>query len=575
VHPAVQRRLLECYEIARQLGGACLSPTSASPTGELRWRCAANHEWNARTAAIVEGRWCSTCERTEQIREQRLAQLRALAVHRGGVCLSGVYVRSSDPMRWRCRHGHEWEASAGRVLRSTWCPYCSGRRATLEGLQALAAKRGGECLSTEAGRKSDPHRWRCAHGHEWSAPPTKLREGSWCPTCSPRNRVTLAMLQELARSRGGVCLARRYTGVSQHVRWRCEAGHEWSAVVHAVKSKTWCPTCAGNSRGSLSRLREVARERGGRCLATVYVNAQTPVPWRCAEGHTWSAVPSAVVARTWCPTCSQRAKAPANRTHADLAELCRQQGGRVLLDLPSAAVVRGDSRPTFQCARGHTWTTRVQTVRDGHWCPECAGTVRGDLAKLQALAAERGGRCLATIYIDNRTPIPFECAKGHRWDARPFTIKQSWCPTCAGTRPLDLATLRADARARGGCCLADVLPGRNQPIEWACAKGHSWMASAKSVHGGSWCPKCRGHGTYTIERAKKVAAVHGGECLSSACSSATDALSWRCRKGHTWISRARNVLYTRSWCPRCGHQRAAESRREFDAGSSHVGRGDC
>lgn len=561
--PAFQRRLLECYEIARQRGGACVSPGTASPTGDLRWRCAANHEWNARTAAIVEGRWCPTCERREPFREQRLAELKALAARRGGVCLAEVYYRRTDPMRWRCEHGHEWETSGESIRQGHWCPFCCGRRTTLAALQAVAKERGGECLSTELGRKTDKHRWRCAQGHEWSATPSRVLAGTWCPMCVGHHTNTLASLQALARSRGGACLARRFTCINQHVRWRCEAGHVWSAATVHVKQGTWCPTCAGNSRGSLSRLQEAARERGGRCLATAYVNSRTPVPWRCAEGHTWSAAPYSVVRGSWCRTCGYRTRKTQRPTIlADLVAWCREQGGRVLLDLPDDTYLHGDTQATFQCVRGHTWTTRVRSVRAGHWCRECAGVARGDLATLQALAAERGGRCLAAEYIDNRTPIPFECAEGHRWNARPFMIKRTWCPQCAPTRRLDLTMLRADAEARGGRCLADVLPGRDQPIAWVCAKGHRWMARPTDVHAGSWCPICKGIGTYTLERARKVATKHGGECLSTACSRAADVLSWRCREGHTWKCAAQNVLHLGTWCPRCGRERGAAKLRE-------------
>ena len=278
MHPAFQRRLLECYEIASRRGGACLSPVTASPTGDLRWRCGAGHEWSARTAAIVDGYWCPVCERSEPLRQQRLAQLRELVRRHGGECLSETYIRQSAPMRWRCRDGHEWESSSNSIFRGSWCPFCSGRRATLAALHALAAARGGECLSPEAGRKTDPHRWRCARGHEWSTTPSALLQGNWCPTCAGRNTVTIATLQELARSRGGECLTLRFRGVRQRVRWRCEGGHEWTTMVSSVKRGSWCPICAGNVRGDLPRLQALARARGGRCLAITYVNSRTAVP---------------------------------------------------------------------------------------------------------------------------------------------------------------------------------------------------------------------------------------------------------------------------------------------------------
>ena len=35
----------------------------------------------------------------------------------------------------------------------------------------------------------------------------------------------------------------------------------------------------------IEKMREAARERGGECLSDDYVNANTKLKWRCAEGH--------------------------------------------------------------------------------------------------------------------------------------------------------------------------------------------------------------------------------------------------------------------------------------------------
>ena len=54
---------------------------------------------------------------------------------------------------------------------------------------------------------------------------------------------------------------------------------------------------------------------------------------------------------------------------------------------------------------------------------------------MHALAKERGGECLSTKYINTRTKLKWQCAKGHIWDAQYSTIRRgSWCPTCAGQK---------------------------------------------------------------------------------------------------------------------------------------------
>lgn len=53
----------------------------------------------------------------------------------------------------------------------------------------------------------------------------------------------------------------------------------------------------------LARCQEAAREHGGECLASEYVNNNTPLLWRCATGHEWKAAPRNVLDYSWCPDC--------------------------------------------------------------------------------------------------------------------------------------------------------------------------------------------------------------------------------------------------------------------------------
>jgi hypothetical protein len=53
----------------------------------------------------------------------------------------------------------------------------------------------------------------------------------------------------------------------------------------------------------LADCRAVAAENGGQCLSLAYVNAKTPLRWRCGKGHVWLAIPNNVRHFSWCPTC--------------------------------------------------------------------------------------------------------------------------------------------------------------------------------------------------------------------------------------------------------------------------------
>ena len=185
----------------------------------------------------------------------------------------------------------------------------------LRAMQAIAKERGGACLSTAYFDNHTKLRWRCVDGHEWEAPSSGVKKGGWCPTCARAAlKLTLGEMQAIAKGRGGVCLSKTYVSTHTKLRWRCAEGHEWEAKPSSVKSGNWCPACVGRPQLTIEDMQVRAKERGGVCLSTVYVNARTKLRWRCTEGHEWDAVPDAIKSGRWCPACwnaRRRRRAPA------------------------------------------------------------------------------------------------------------------------------------------------------------------------------------------------------------------------------------------------------------------------
>ena len=60
----------------------------------------------------------------------------------------------------------------------------------------------------------------------------------------------------------------------------------------------------GDKAKHLAELKAIAEGQGGMCLSVAYVNAKTPLRWRCAVGHEWEAIPNNVRHFSWCPLCA-------------------------------------------------------------------------------------------------------------------------------------------------------------------------------------------------------------------------------------------------------------------------------
>lgn len=117
-------------------------------------------------------------------------------------------------------------------------------------------------------------------------------------------KLTLEVMQALAASRGGACLSDAYRGADKKLLWRCARGHQWQALPHSVRQGHWCGRCAlERRRKSLAELAQLAARRRGRLVSSGYINSQTHVRWRCHVGHEWNAIPNSIRRGTWCPHC--------------------------------------------------------------------------------------------------------------------------------------------------------------------------------------------------------------------------------------------------------------------------------
>ena len=233
-------------------------------------------------------------------------------------------------------------------------------------MQEYAKEKGGNFLSNSYLGSKIKHEWECSDGHSWFSTSDNVKNaGNWCPHCRERQPITLKELKDIAKSRNGKCLATSYVNPDKKLLWECSKGHKWRASTRNIKYlKTWCRECVGSLPITIKEMQDLAQERGGKCLSREIINGSTPLSWECKDGHTWEAIPN--------------------------------------------------------------------SIKRGSWCGKCSGNVRLDIEDLRSLAQERGGKLISSLYQNARTPLEWECSEGHRWPQRADNIKNlgQWCPHC-------------------------------------------------------------------------------------------------------------------------------------------------
>ena len=191
--------------------------------------------------------------------------MQEIAKNLGGECLSKNYIDALTKLKWVCEKGHTWEAKPNDIKRGTWCPFCSVERAKhswknqfgnkfdfhkkeLDNLKSLAKSKGGKCLSDRYTNNETHLQWQCKKGHVWKAKSGNIKSEKWCPICAIEyvaslRRGNIKDMQEIAKSRGGKCLSEKYINVDTKLKWQCGKGHIWEAVPSSIKRGSWCARC--------------------------------------------------------------------------------------------------------------------------------------------------------------------------------------------------------------------------------------------------------------------------------------------------------------------------------------------
>jgi len=114
-----------------------------------------------------------------------IQEMKLLAKSKGGICWSKAYVNSKTNLWWECIYGHRWQATPFSVkTRDSWCPVCASNQPLgLDEMHRLAATKKGKCLSNKYVNVKTKLSWKCREGHQFEATPDAVRKGAWCFEC--------------------------------------------------------------------------------------------------------------------------------------------------------------------------------------------------------------------------------------------------------------------------------------------------------------------------------------------------------------------------------------------------------
>ena len=232
------------------------------------WKCQKGHEWQARIADRNSGRGCPYCSGQKVLKgENDLQTINSTLSEEwnyeknNGLTPTDVMPNSGKKVWWKCKKGHEWQATIGSRNSGNGCPYCSGRFAVkgendLQAINPTLAKewnyeKNDELTPVDTTPNSHKKAWwKCNQGHEWQATISDRNRGRGCPYCS--NKKVLLGYNDLATTNpeiatewhptknGDLLPTMVSSGSHKKVWWKCKSGHEWQ---YKVSNRNNCPEC--------------------------------------------------------------------------------------------------------------------------------------------------------------------------------------------------------------------------------------------------------------------------------------------------------------------------------------------
>ena len=597
-----------------------LTPMDVMPNGhdKVWWKCSKGHEWQASIYSRNKGNGCPYCAGQKVIEGYNdLQTVNSFLANEwnyeknNGLTPIDVMPFSNKKVWWKCKNGHEWQASISHRNNGRNCPYCSGRK-VLVGYNDLAtlnfnvAKEWNyeknKDLKPEMFTASSNKKvwWKCSIGHEWQAIIGSRNKGKGCPYCA--SRKTLQGYNDLITTNPNLVKEWNYeknkditpkevtSGSNKKVWWKCNKGHEWQAIVGSRNKGIGCPICDLERKTSFP---EYALEY---YLEKCNINVIHSYKGQGYELDIY--IPSRKIAIEYDGEFWHKGK-----TEKDLEknERCKKDGiklYRIRENLPSLNdssidyIIRDNQKELSKalekilCEILET-DVNVDLERDAPYIENLREYTEKESSLLSLnpdLAKEwnydkNSDLKPEHVFPNSHKKVWWKCSKGHEWQASICNrSKGRGCPYCSNKKVLegfnDLQTtnptlaIEWNYEKNNVLKPVDVVSNCNKKVWWKCKNGHEWQARIADRNKGLGCPYCAGQrviqGINDLQTVNPSLASewnyekNNGLTPIDVMPNSHNKVWWKCKNGHEWQARISNRNSNNRGCPYCTGQRVIQ-----------------
>ncbi|MDM5332136.1 hypothetical protein QUF56_02635 [Ureibacillus composti] len=490
----------DAQQLALNKDGKCLSKEYKNAKEKLKWMCTKGHVFEAAYSNVYSGKWCPECAGTQPL---TIEDAKSMAQSKGGKCLSDHYVNAHEKLKWECSNGHIFEMNYNNVQQGKWCGYCNRKlneqksRFILEAFfdKPFPARKDifgnlyeldgyNEELKLAFEFQGIQHTKESAffHRNPGDFEAQISRDNEKRRLCEQLGILLMEIPHDVIKDNDKIDFIYQFL-IKHNFKVKAkEAVNEMMMDFYKINVP-------------YNELVQIAEAKNGKLLSQYYNGAREELKWSCEKGHTWWAAPTNIKSGSWCHVCRNERIGDAKRKYTieDLKDFAKTKGGECL-----STMFKNVMEPIeWRCADGHTWKTAFNVVKNGGWCPHCAGNVKKTIEDAQILASKYGGQCLSKEYMGAHGVLTWKCGCGHIWDTSYHQIDTgSWCPECAKEkgaqhfRKYTIEDMKVLAAGKNGDCLSEVYESYNKKLLWQCEMGHQFEKTLSNFKRGQWCPIC-------------------------------------------------------------------------------------
>lgn len=318
--------------------------------------------------------------------------------------------RSNKRVWWICEKGHEWEAQVDkRINRGQGCPFCSGRRATIENNLAVKYPEIAKEWHPTKNKELTPHNctpksgkkvwWLGSCTHEWETIIShRTSQKSGCPYCTSKifsyqkslEFLRPELVKEWHPTKNTTTPDKVFVQSGQTVWWVCnkDSSHEWKmSIQQRTKNNSPCPHCnknRANENYNFALLHPNLLQEWDFTKNTsldpkwLTSNSHHKVWWICSKGHEWQEIIRNRVHNRNCPYCSNHKVSEENNLLVNFPDIAKELHPIKNGDLKSKDIIYGSNQKVWWlCSKDttHEWETRIYSrTSGGSGCPYCCLT---------------------------------------------------------------------------------------------------------------------------------------------------------------------------------------------------------